>query len=207
MGALWQTHGSHDAQVSCSCAMGSDDCQCEYNATSLNETAVASLNETAKLLSSWWAGEGGHVGAYGRGRVVVRGRGVRNGNRYRGRVVVRGGGYGHRGGYRGGYRGYGYRGYGHRGFVPCLYATPMVVAVAAMLGATAAVSVSADELGDQAFAAWFGAFVQYSAPLQFTNPAGPMHAFTLPAVCESTCAPLLCKWLRVDFYQVVLHPN
>lgn len=89
----------------------------------------------------------------------------------------------------------------------CLYATPMVVAVAAMLGATAAVSVSADELGDQAFAAWFGALVQYSAPLQFTNPAGPMHAFTLPAVCESTCAPLLCKWLRVDFYQVVLHPN
>merc|ERR1712151_1382173 len=67
----------------------------------------------------------------------------------------------------------------------CLYATPMVVAVAAM----------------------FGAFVQYSAPLQFTNPTGPMHAFTLPAVCESTCAPLLCKWLRVDFYQVVLHPN
>jgi len=89
----------------------------------------------------------------------------------------------------------------------CLSATPMVVAVAAMLGATAAVSVSADELGDQAFAAWFGALVQYSAPLQFTNPAGPMHAFTLPAVCESTCAPLLCKWLRVDFYQVVLHPN
>merc|ERR1712151_705115 len=74
----------------------------------------------------------------------------------------------------------------------CLYATPMVVAVAAMLGATAAVSVSADELGDQAFAAWFGALVQYSAPLQFTNPAGPMHAFTLPAICESTCAPLLC---------------
>merc|ERR1712187_712437 len=67
-------------------------------------------------------------------------------------------------------------------------ATPMVVAVAAMLGATAAVSVSADELGDQAFAAWFGAFVQYSAPLQFTNPAGPMHAFTLPAVCEPTCS-------------------
>ena len=85
-------------------------------------------------------------------------------------------------------------------------ATPMVVAVAAMLGATAAVSVSADELGDQAFAAWFGALVQYSAPLQFTNPAGPMHAFTLPAICESTCAPLLCKWLCVDFYQV-LHPN
>ena len=88
----------------------------------------------------------------------------------------------------------------------CLSATPMVVAVADMLGATAAVSVSADELGDQAFAAWFGALVQYSAPLQFTNPAGPMHAFTLPAVCESTCAPLLCKWLCVDFYQV-LHPN
>merc|ERR1712187_1060005 len=85
--------------------------------------------------------------------------------------------------------------------------TPMGVAVAAMLGATAAVSVSADELGDQAFAAWFGALVQYSALLQFTNPAGPMHAFTLPAVCEPTCAPLLCKWLRVDVYQVVLHPN
>ena len=65
--ALWKTHGSHDAQVSCSCAMESDDCQCEYNATSLNETAVASINETAKLLSSWWAGEGGHVDAYGRG--------------------------------------------------------------------------------------------------------------------------------------------
>merc|ERR1711897_4564 len=86
-------------------------------------------------------------------------------------------------------------------------ATPMVVAVAAMLGATAAVSVSADELGDQAFAAWFGALAQYSAPLQFTNPAGPMHASTLPAICESTCAPLLCKWLCVDFHQVVLHPN
>merc|ERR1712207_134590 len=43
----------------------------------------------------------------------------------------------------------------------CLYATPMVVAVAAVL-------VSADELGDQAFAAWFGALVQYSALLQFT---------------------------------------
>merc|ERR1712066_475312 len=98
-----------------------------YNATSLNETAVASINETAKLLSSWWAGEGGHVDAYGRGRVVVRGGGSRNGNRYRGRVVVRGGGYGYRGGYRG---------YGHRGYVPpsCLSATPMVVAVAAMLG-------------------------------------------------------------------------
>merc|ERR1719221_2111428 len=64
-------------------------------------------------------------------------------------------------------------------------ATPMVVAVAAL----------------------FGALAQYSAPLQFTNPAGPMHAFTLPAICESTCAPLLCKWLCVDFYQVVLHPN
>merc|ERR1712217_575605 len=101
--ALWKAHGSHDAQVSCSCAMESDDCQCEYNATSLNETAVASINETAKLLSSWWAGEGGHVDAYGRGRVVVRGGGSRNGNRYRGRVVVRRGGYG---------------GYGHRGYVP-----------------------------------------------------------------------------------------
>merc|ERR1712190_593362 len=94
--ALWKAHGSHDAQVSCSCAMERDDCQCEYNATSLNETAVASINETAMLLSSWWAGEGGHVDAYGRGRVVVRGGGSRNGNRYRGRVVVRGGGYGYR---------------------------------------------------------------------------------------------------------------
>merc|ERR1712061_114950 len=65
-------------------------------------------NETAKLMGSWWAGEGGHVDAYGRGRVVVRGGGVHNGNRYRGRVVVRGHGYGYRGGYRGG----GYRRYG-----------------------------------------------------------------------------------------------
>merc|ERR1712014_226575 len=89
-----------------------------------------------------------------------------------------------------------------------LYAQAMVVAVATIMGATAATSaVSIDELGDKAFAAWYGALVQHSAPLQFTNPAGPMHAFTLPAACESTCAPLLCKWLRVDFYQVVLHPN
>merc|ERR1719343_1041972 len=58
-------------------------------------------------------------------------------------------------------------------------ATPMVVAVAAMLGATAAVSVSADELGDQAFAAWFGALVQHSAPLQFTKPSRTHACFYL----------------------------
>ena len=61
----------------------------------------------------------------------------------------------------------------------CLSATPMVVAVAAMLGATAAVSVSADELGDQAFAAWFGALVQHSAPLQFTKPSRTHACFYL----------------------------
>merc|ERR1712039_668720 len=61
----------------------------------------------------------------------------------------------------------------------CLYATPMVVAVAAMLGATAAVSVSADELGDQAFAAWFGVLVQHSAPLQFTKPSRTHACFYL----------------------------
>merc|ERR1712050_272009 len=83
-----------------------------------------------------------------------------------------------------------------------LYAQAMVVAVATIMGATAAMSaVSIDELGDKAFAAWYGAL------LQFTNPAGPMHAFTLPAACESTCAPLLCKWLCLDFYQVVLTQN
>merc|ERR1711972_801309 len=104
--ALWKTHGSHDAQVSCSCAMGSDNCQCEYNSTSLNETAVASLNETEKLLSSWWSGQAGHVGAYAHGRVVIRGWGYRGGYGYRhGRVVVRGGGW------HGGYGGYGYRRY------------------------------------------------------------------------------------------------
>merc|ERR1712217_377388 len=89
-----------------------------------------------------------------------------------------------------------------------LYAQAMVVAVAIIMGATAAMSaVSIDELGDEAFAAWYGALVQHSAPLQFTNPAGPMHDFTLPAACESTCAPLLCKWLYLDFYQVVLRQN
>merc|ERR1712125_281402 len=45
---LWKAHGSHDAEVSCSCEMGSDNCQCEYNSTSLDEKAVASLNETEK---------------------------------------------------------------------------------------------------------------------------------------------------------------
>merc|ERR1712170_260670 len=104
-----------------------------------------------------------------------------NGNRYRGRVVVRGGGYGYRGRYRGGYRGYGYRGYGYRGFVPPILpvCNAYVVAVAAMLGATAAVSVSADELGDQTFAACFGALVQHSAPLKFTKPSRTHACFYL----------------------------
>merc|ERR1711870_950 len=46
-----------------------------------------------------------------------------------------------------------------------LYAQAMVVA-----GATAAMSaVSIDELGDKAFAAWYGALVQHSAPLHRTH--------------------------------------
>lgn len=107
--ALWQTHGSHDGQVACTCAMGIDSCQCEHNATSLNETVAASLKELEKKLSSWWAGHDGQVGAYGHWRAG----GVRVGG-------VKAGGYGgvryggvHAGGvHYGGYRGGGYRGGG-----------------------------------------------------------------------------------------------
>merc|ERR1712050_482009 len=61
-----------------------------------------------------------------------------------------------------------------------LYAQAMVVAVATIMGATAAMSaVSIDELGDKAFAAWYGALVQHSAPLQFTNPARTHACFYL----------------------------
>jgi len=99
--AMWQTHGIHDGQVSCTCAMGIDNCQCEHDSTSLNETAAASLKETEKLLSSWWAGHDGQVDAYGHVRVGgVRVGGVRYGGYRRG---YRGGV--HYGGYRRGYRG------------------------------------------------------------------------------------------------------
>merc|ERR1712151_850290 len=100
--AMWQTHGSHDGEVSCNCAIGIDSCQCEYNSTSLNETATASIKETEKLLSSWWAGHDGQVDAYGRWR--AGGGGVRVG-----RGGVRAGGF-RAGGVH--YGGYGRRGYG-----------------------------------------------------------------------------------------------
>merc|ERR1712050_717717 len=97
--AMWQTHGCHDGQLSCTCAMGIDNCQCEHDSASLNETAAASLKETEKLLSSWWSGHDGQVDSYGHVRVGgVRVGGVRYGgyrSGYRGGV--------HYGGYRRGY--------------------------------------------------------------------------------------------------------
>merc|ERR1712187_262303 len=88
----------------------------------------------------------------------------------------------------------------------CLSATPMVVAVAAMLGATAAVSVSDDELGDQALAAWFGALVQHSAPLQFTKPSRTHACFYLASGMRVNMRSIAVQVAGVAFYQV-LHPN
>merc|ERR1711971_1077825 len=88
------------------------------------------------------------------------------------------------------------------------YAQAMVVAVAIIMGATAAMSaVSGDDghrlLGVKASAAWLGALVQHSAPLQSTTKPDPCMLLPCQRLCEPTSAPLLCKWHCVDCYQVL----
>merc|ERR1712217_184773 len=83
----------------------------------------------------------------------------------------------------------------------------MAVVVAIIMGATAAMSaVSGDDghrlLGDKASAAWLGALVQHSAPLQSTTKPDPCMLLPCQRLCEPTSAPLLCKWHCVDCYQV-----
>merc|ERR1712142_1084137 len=65
--AWWEVNGNHDGQMSCSCSLDSDACQCEHNST----LGAPLMDDVLKQLSLWWAGRG-HAGAVHAGGVAAK---------------------------------------------------------------------------------------------------------------------------------------